>query len=69
MLRTFALVVAAAGGLALATLAPAPSEAAGVFLGRDLGSAVENPVQEVRCWHRRNWSRWRCHRRWESRWW
>ena len=68
MLRKLALVVAAAGALALAALTPAPSEAAGVFLSRDLGLTVESPVEQVRCWHRRHWSRWRCHRRWESYW-
>ena len=69
MLRKLALVVATAGALALAALTPAPSEAAGVFLSRDLGAAVDTPVEEVRCWHRRHSSRWRCHRRWESYWW
>jgi hypothetical protein len=69
MLRKFALVVAALGALALTALMPAPSEAAGVFLGRDLGSTVENPVEQVRCWHRRYGSHWRCHRRWNSFWW
>jgi hypothetical protein len=69
MLRKFALAVVAAGALALAALTPAPSEAAGIFLSRDLGSTVENPVEQVRCWHRRYGSRWRCHHRWNSVWW
>ena len=69
MLKKLALVVAAAGALALAALTPAPSEAAGVFLGRDLGSTVETPVEQVRCWHRPYSSRWRCHRKWDSYWW
>jgi hypothetical protein len=69
MLRKLALVVAATGALAIAALAPAPSEAAGVFVGRDLGPAVETPVEQVRCWHRRYGSGWRCHRRWNSVWW
>jgi len=69
MLRKLTLAVAAAGALALAALTPAPSEAAGIFLSRDLGSTVETPVEQVRCWHRRYHSGWRCHRRWNSYWW
>jgi hypothetical protein len=69
MLRKLALVVAASGALAIAALTPVPSEAAGVFVGRNLGSTVETPVEQVRCWHRRYGSGWRCYRRWNSVWW
>jgi len=69
MLRKLALVAVAAGALGFAALSSAPSsEAAGLFVGRDLGSTVQSPVEQVRCWHRRYHSGWRCHRRWNSRW-
>jgi len=69
MLRKFVVTAAAPGVLGYAAFAPAPAQAAGTQLGLALNSpALETPVVEAACVHRRRWSGWRCwHSRWESR--
>lgn len=67
MLRKLALTVAAAGALGLA--ATATPAAAGVFTGLK-APVVDSNTIDARCYHRRRWSGWTCHRRrhWHRRW-
>ena len=63
MFRKLILIAAAAGALALGSLSPATTEAAGVFLAPGNAPTVNFDVMPVRrCWHNGWSSRWRCHR-------
>jgi hypothetical protein len=62
MFRKLVLAAAAAGALALGSLSPATTEAAGVFLAPGSAPVVESDVIRVRrCWHNAWSSRWHCH--------